>query len=41
VEEGANGKYQDETLDYGLTVNLGGEKLIKHPDLDVLFLWEE
>lgn len=41
VIEGANGLYRDESLDYGLTVNLGGEVLIKHPELDVPFLWEE
>jgi hypothetical protein len=41
VIEGANGQYTDEGLDYGLTVNLGGEILKKHPELDQPFLWEE
>lgn len=41
VIEGANGQYKEESLDYGLTVKLGGEMLIKHPELDVPFLWEE
>ncbi len=41
VIEGANGIYKDESLDYGLTVNMGGEILIKHPELDVPFIWEE
>jgi hypothetical protein len=41
VIEGANGVYRDEILDYGLTVNLGGDMLIKHAELDVPFLWEE
>jgi hypothetical protein len=41
VIEGADGKFMDQSLNYGLTVNLGGEMLIKHPELDVPFLWEE
>lgn len=41
VIEGADGKYKDEILNYGLTVNLGGEMLNKHPELDVPFLWEQ
>ncbi|HXH31898.1 MAG TPA: hypothetical protein VNJ01_13900 [Bacteriovoracaceae bacterium] len=33
VIEGPDGKFQNQVLDYGLTVNLGGELLVKHPDL--------
>ena len=40
VIEGADGKFTDESLNYGLTVNLGGEMLTKHPELDAPFLWE-
>lgn len=40
VIEGASGQYQNETLDYGLTANIGGENLINHPELEVPFLWE-
>ncbi len=41
VIEGASGEFIKETLDYGLTVNLGGEMLNKHPDLNEAFLWEQ
>ena len=41
VIEGADGQFKNESLDYGLTVNLGGEILINHPELDTPFLWEE
>lgn len=41
VIEGANGQFENQELDYGLTVNLGGSELVKHPELDTDFLWEE
>jgi hypothetical protein len=41
VVEGANGHFTDEVLDYGLTVNLGGDALKNHPDLSSSFLWDE
>jgi hypothetical protein len=40
VVQEANGQYKNESLDYGLTVNLGGDDLIKHPELDSPFPWE-
>ena len=40
VVEGADGKFTDKVLNYGLTVNLGGEMLNNHPDLDAPFLWK-
>ena len=39
VIEGANGQYLNESLDYGLTVNLGGDVLMNHPELNE-FLWD-
>lgn len=41
VIERADGKFENQELDYGLTVNLGGELLIDHPELREGFLWEE
>lgn len=41
VIEDGNGNYESKMLDYGLTVNLGGEGLINHPDLIENFIWEE
>lgn len=41
VIEDGEGKFEKTTLNYGLTVNLGGEMLVNHPELNVPFLWEE
>lgn len=35
------GVYEEDVLKYGLSVNLGGEMLAKHPSLDKPFVWEE
>lgn len=40
VKELADGSFEDAMLDHGLTVNLGGEVLINHPDLNGGFLWD-
>lgn len=41
VVEGPDGKLTDQILDYGLTVNFGGDMLIKHPDLASPFEWNK
>ena len=37
----ANGEYKEKTVDYGLTVNLGGDILRDHEELSVPYVWEQ
>lgn len=40
VIEVADGTYRDQEINYGLTVNLGGDALKNHPELTAPFIWE-